>query len=266
VLRNQDESKVIRLVNDPLDPSYQNFQDMLLALVNAGLKTEKRANKIPISSQMTASEFNIYSKSWGDAIINNISNGTFLVDKTVSGGSTKFQLVKLDVDSFICLNKYSAKALLGGLLNESTYCAKSEKSDSDTLDTSTAADVMRITKGAKNMDLTINVRSVGNVFDFLGSVMLAQEKDPSKTLMIKPLNSGLSNYYVGYQTPSPLFRVYKDNRDIKMSTSVTYKGSTYSIAENDDSYSKVVMEYLSTLLTITKVPGSIPPSPAILVR
>ena len=266
VLRSQDESKVIRFVNDPLDASHRDFQDILLSLVNTGLKTEKRAKKVPISSQMSEAEFNSYSKSWGDAIITNISNGTFLIDKTVKGGSSKLQLVKLDIDSYICVNKYSAKAQLGELLNESAYCAKSAKNEFENSNPSNLPEVLRITKGAKNMDLTINIRSVGNVFDFLGSVMLVQQQDPSKMLMINPVNSGLGNYYTGYQSPSPLFRVYKDNRDIKMSTSVSYKGSTYSIAENDDSYSKVVMEYLSTLLTITKVPGSIPPSPAVLVR
>jgi hypothetical protein len=41
---------------------------------------------------------------------------------------------------------------------------------------------------------------------------------------------------------------------------------TYSIADDDDSYTKEVIEFMSTLVTIAKIPGAIPATPAVVVR
>ena len=266
-LRSQDGNQVVHLINDPMDPSHEKFQDALLLLIESGLRTERRSKKIPISNRMSEAEFNSYSKSWSDAIINNIANGSFGIDKNEKNGKASFQLVKIESKSEMCMNKFSAKNIFGDLFSESAYCANSSKNDLLQANAPSAS-VSKLTDGQKlrDMNLVINIRSAGNVFDYLGSVMLVQHQDPSRILMIKPSKSGLGNYYPSYQAPSPLFKVYKDRSDGKMAASVIYKGVNYSIADEDDSYSKVVMEYLSTILTISKVPGSIPPSPAVIVR
>jgi hypothetical protein len=45
-----------------------------------------------------------------------------------------------------------------------------------------------------------------------------------------------------------------------------YRGATYSIPDDSNSFSREVMVLLSQLLTLNKISGSIPPSPAVLVK
>jgi len=117
------------------------------------------------------------------------------------------------------------------------------------------------------IEMLIAVRSPGNVFNFLGTVMNAQlENVESKMIMIQPTQTVSDPYNSRHQHPVPLFKVYKNSLNIKRAASVKYKGDTYSIADDDDSYSKQVLEFMSTLISITKIPGAIPPSPAVLVR
>ena len=63
-----------------------------------------------------------------------------------------------------------------------------------------------------------------------------------------------------------LLRVYKNTSIPNPAYTVSYKGATYSIADDDESYTKPVLEFMSTLITLAKIPGAIPASPAVLVR
>ena len=58
----------------------------------------------------------------------------------------------------------------------------------------------------------------------------------------------------------------KNATNIDAAATVVYKGVTYSVADNDESYTKDVMEFMATLVTIAKIPGAIPASPAVVVR
>jgi tripartite-type tricarboxylate transporter receptor subunit TctC len=90
--------------------------------------------------------------------------------------------------------------------------------------------------------------------------------DGSKMVMIKPSLSVFDTYNERYKDAQPLFKIYKNQSVISPVATVKYKGVTYSIADDDQSYSKDVMEFMSTLVTVAKIPGAIPPSPAVIVR
>ena len=66
----------------------------------------------------------------------------------------------------------------------------------------------------------------------------------------------------------PLFVVKKGASSSDSLLSVTYQGETYSIPRenNNDSNTNQVLVMLSQMLTLTKVPGSIPLSPAVLIK
>lgn len=66
----------------------------------------------------------------------------------------------------------------------------------------------------------------------------------------------------------PMFVVNKGSTSGPTLMSVKYQGETYSIPKDDDfsSYTNLVLVMLSQMLTLTKVPGSIPASPAVLIR
>ena len=67
-------------------------------------------------------------------------------------------------------------------------------------------------------------------------------------------------------TSIPLFLVEKNGNTSNAIASVKYRGNTYSIPGANTSASREVLTLLSEILTLSKVPGSIPPSPAVLIK
>jgi hypothetical protein len=66
----------------------------------------------------------------------------------------------------------------------------------------------------------------------------------------------------------PLFVVKKGAESGRALMSVKYQGVNYYVPKDADesSYTNQVLVLLSQMLTLTKVPGSIPLSPAVLIK
>ena len=79
------------------------------------------------------------------------------------------------------------------------------------------------------------------------------------------LNAG-PNVNLADYPPVPLFVVRKNERLSNTFTSLSYRGDTYALPDDSASFTKDVMVLLSQLLTLNKISGSIPPSPAVLVK
>ena len=258
---------VIKFINDPMAPHYQKFQEALLLLIEVGLRSERRVASTPVSPLMNETAYLKYSQGWGDSFVDNLVKGTLQVVKKNKNGVASYQIYKNNTYSVMCVNKYQAQQLFGDLFSEDVYCENSAKNEVPEAKYSNFLTLHKQRNpNLKNMKLGIKLRSVGNIFDYLGSVMLVEQQNPAMGVLIHPSKNLLQSYYDSFKNPSPLLKIYKNDSSIKAVTSVTYKGDVYSIADNDDSYSKIVIEYLSNILTLAKVPGSIPASPAIVVR
>jgi hypothetical protein len=263
-----DNKIVHRFNNDPLNPQYVEFQNLLYLLIEAGLMVENIQVQTPIGPSIDKGILTKSFDSWGPSTIDSLAKGVISFEKIVNNKKESYQLVRNETKSRICVNAYRAKELFGNLLSSGSYCKDSPKYE--TADLNYAKAIQKFTSAypqSKNMELAIGIRSPGNVFDFLGSVLNAQYMgDDSKMVMIKPSKSVLDGYNSRYNVPHPLFKVYRDMRIANPVATVKYKGVTYSIADDDDSYSKDVIEFMSTLVTIAKIPGAIPASPAVIVR
>ena len=64
----------------------------------------------------------------------------------------------------------------------------------------------------------------------------------------------------------PLFVIHKNNTKEPALAKVNYRGNTYSIPDTNSGASRQVFVLLSQILTLNKVPGSIPASPAVLIK
>ncbi|WP_353432983.1 hypothetical protein [Polynucleobacter sp. MWH-UH23A] len=266
-LVSPDGEKVLRFVNDPMAPHYQKFQEALLLLIEVGLRAESRTQSTPITPPMSQAEYLAYSRGMNNALIDNIVKGSIEVVKKSKGSSISYQLFKNTPYSVMCVNKHEAKRLYDNFFHEASYCETSAVDDVSEMNYSSVSNMYKErSRDLKDMKINIKLRSVGNVFDYLGSVMLVQQKTPPKDVLIYPSRNLLQSYYDAYKEPTPLLKVYKNNSSINPVASVKYRGDIYAISDDDDSYSKIVIEYLSILLTMAKVPGSIPASPAVLVR
>ena len=260
-----DESVRLRVENDPLSKDYEYFQLVLRILMELGLRVEKISKKTPIGPPVEAAKSG--PSTFGDAVIEGISKGSLSVAEIKQNGKAYYQLNKVETVSRLCVNKYRAQQIVGGLLSPKTYCEHSEKLPKSLENFDQYLEwIKRHHPNTKNLDLSFKIRSTGNVFDFLGNVLIAQATHPEREILISPSQTDLQTTFAVYNKPTTLFKIYRNQPNIDAATSVIYKGNTYSIAANDDSHSKIVLEYISTLLTFSKVPGSIPASPAVIIR
>ena len=108
----------------------------------------------------------------------------------------------------------------------------------------------------------INVRSPREIFYFLGRIARPQIRTGAPSLTIG--DTAVSPKKI----PKPLFTVIcnSEHKSAEPLAQATHRGRTCLIPRDDDSYSAQVLQYLSLLITLSKVPGAVPTSPTVLVR
>lgn len=262
---NPNDTVHLRVENDPLSKEYDHFQSVFRILMELGLRVEKVSKKTPIGPAVELGKG--AHSAFGDAVIDGVAKGSFSIDEVRKDNKTYYQLNKVESISRLCVNKYRSQQIVGNLLSPKTFCASSEKLPKSLENFSDYLGWIKTHyPNANNLELSFKLRSTGNVFDFLGNVLIAQSMHPEREILISPSQTDLQTTFAVYNKPTPLFKIYRNEPSIPAATKVTYKGNTYSIAADDATHSKIVLEYISTLLTFSKVPGSIPPSPAIIMR
>ncbi len=259
---------VSRFQNSPNDPQYKSFQDLLYVLIEAGLTVETNKTKTPIGPPLLREEMARTFDNFGQSLITGMASGGVVVDKIEGSSPPLYQLHRVEEKSTMCVNKYRARDLLGELLSPAAFCTDSPQYDRS--DSNFRESIANFTKNfpeQKNMTLVISLRSAGNIFNFLGRVVQAQfdQADP-KMINLIPAAGVLDPFNKRYYTSQPLFKLHKNSGLNNAVASVSYKGDTYQIEDEDNSYTKSVLEFMSSLLSASKIPGSIPPSPTVIVR
>lgn len=119
---------------------------------------------------------------------------------------------------------------------------------------------------SKKPELLITMRSPNSVFDYLGQVVTAQNQESPYMVTIPPSKTTPPRK-IGQQNQYALLVVNRNSSTGRNFASITnLDGDVYSIPAKDNGYSPIVMKFVSQLLSLNKIPGSIPPSPAILMR
>ena len=259
-VRTKDNQLVHTFRNDARDPQYKEFQRLLYLMIDLGLTVEKSEVKVPIGPSIPSSNLASSFAMWATTFANDKNNLMSLEQNDKSGS---YQLMKKQTMTKVCINKYRSQEILGGLVSPTAFCADSIHVPPST---NNYQDIVSTFKSnwprANELTFSIKLRSAGNVFDFLGNVLLEQYSDPSNLIKIRPSRSMIKSD--GHELA--LLRVYKNTSIPNPAYTVSYKGATYSIADDDESYTKPVLEFMSTLITLAKIPGAIPASPAVLVR
>lgn len=265
-LRDKNNLVIFKKVNNPYLPDYEDFQLTMYTLIQAGLSTEVVPQKQIVSAPMTAEALN---RNVLAAVTAQNQPGSMVVP-VKSGGTTLYQLVRMMPMTRMCLNRQMEQNTLGGMFADSAYCNSSSTGIiPNTSLPSATVDALKRAGVQKDSILVIKLRSTRNVFDFLGTLVNLQNQDPPRH--IKVVNSDdfalkpdlrFDSHAVGY----PLLIVDKGNTPGKVLTSVRYQGDTYGVPADSQSYTRQVLALVSQLLTLNKVPGSIPSSPAVLIK
>ncbi|MGV0963350.1 MAG: hypothetical protein ACOYBT_05590 [Polynucleobacter sp.] len=270
-IRTVDNEEVAWWTNDPRSRDYKEFQLLLDVLLDAGLTVEAHPNKEPLGPPISEKDFSSNFQNYIELIKDTGNQSGRSLEKISINGKSFHQVYKTNVTTRFCINKYKSENLFGKKLGKSSYCADSpvpqekvgKKHYSDFL----ASILNDRNPGRKELELRIKLRSTGNIFDYLGNALIAQYQDPSRLVMVT--SKDVSTFKPNYEDPAtsiPLFKVYKNGPLEDAVSKVTYKSDVYYIKDDDGTYTKAVVEFLSTMLTLSKRINSIPPSPTILVR
>jgi hypothetical protein len=263
--RFNEDKAALRVENDPLSKDYDHFMNVFRILMELGLRVEKVTTKTSVGPLFEESKSPAFLGI--NSVIDGIAKGVLSVDEITKDGKKYYQLSRIDSTTRLCVNKYRTQEIVGNLISKKSYCANSEKLPPSKEKFDHYLSVLKNNyPNISDLELRFKIRSTGNVFDFLGNVLLAQSINPNRKIMIVPSQTDLATTYAVYNKPTNLFKIYKNDPNVTAAAKVTYQGNVYSIATNDDSHSKIVLEYISTLLTFSKVPGSIPASPAVIIR
>ena len=247
---------LVKFFNDPYSPKYVEFQRMLFNLVRAGITVEQTQSMMPVSAPMDSEMVN--RSLQGVATATSIP-GTALVPVKLAGGRDGFQVMRMmPPDARICLQQQAADEQLSFRVAQSAYC-KSSKASSTAID-----------KSKPEVTLIIKLRSVRNVFEFLGSLVNIQNAPDQRVIRVVDSEQVASNSNIEeiYAKSKPLFIVKKGTVASDSLISLVYQGTSYSVPrdDNNETYTNQVLSMLSQMLTLTKVPGSIPLSPAVLIK
>ncbi len=268
-LRDINNKVVKKWVNDPYSPDYRNFQQALYRLIDSGLSTEVVLQKQVLSAPMSAESVN---KNLEALVAAYALPGTTVLPAKGLDGKPAFQLVRITPTTRMCLTHVPDEAVLEEMFTDAAFCGNGDAGLTDRATTSTnkSTTPQKVSPDDKKT-LVIKLRSTRNVFDFLGSVVALQTGPQKKVIEIK--NSDLFQIDRRYlmdessnEGAFPLFVVEKNTPSRKPLVSVKYRGDTYSIPEQNAGASRQVLVLLSEILTLNKVPGSIPPSPSVLIK
>lgn len=257
-----DENNVTtsKLINDPYSPNYPEFQLALARVVAASLAVEQEAKRLPISPPLSIAEAknNLLAISSATNRPNVMLNP--ILDK--AGRVTSYQLEQMMTVPKLCFTFPDPLLSLDFSLPPSAFC------DSVRNDVIKKQSAQGVKKPIRSMKMEF--RSPRDIFYYLGAVVKLQN-DPTDPKMIGVLPSALIRSQMTVQEmvkgQVPLF-VVKENPSLNQDSLVKldYLNKTYVIPKEGSGYSREVLTIMSQIVTLAKVTGSIPASPAVLIR
>jgi hypothetical protein len=269
-VRDNKNKVLAKYNNNPYDPEYPKFQQALYRLIDAGLSTEIVMNKQVLSAPMDADTMN---KNMRALVASAALPGAVVMPADTSiNGKPALQLVRIMPETRMCINKDVSNKLIDAKLTEEAFCSSENGGIAHRANKIKDHSKKKIgSNDESKKTLVIKLRSTRNVFDFLGMVVNLQNRPDPVILKIK--NSDLFetdpsaiDAPMDEKNAAPLFIVEKNKSTSSPITSIQYRGQTYSIPSENNGATNMVIVLLSELLTLNKVPGSIPPSPSVLIK
>jgi hypothetical protein len=244
--------------NEPKDPKYPEFMTVFQSLIDSGLSTQTLIRNTPLGPPMSELAAAQFMPTFLNAKDKQNLTMEEIVDPKAKPGSPKFFQVYQSVPvSQVCIQRNERSADVEKRFGPSYFCLNSDEAQKFR-NNELMMDPGNSDK--KYSRISIQIRSNRGIYDFLGN--LINEQDPTKPYLIRARSLRDGQFQV-----MPLFVVEKNstNPGNTLST-VVYDGVTYTIPGSNNGYTTMVMNILTQLLTLNKVSGTIPPSPAVLIR
>jgi hypothetical protein len=251
----QADGTVQRYVNIPGLESYDKFQVMAKLFVKYNLTTQVTHTEVPVGPKLSDAQAAATLPSY-------LANGKVQLKYFPSTGKEKsyYQLVSVAENTSLCLGESAFKKEISERYGDSYFCSKPVANPFEQAKHTGISSVNNRAKGKAS--ISINIRSNRDIYQYLGQVLIVQASNPNDQVKIEP------TYVVTGQKPKPLpLLVVKKNDSVdNYLARVNYRGDTYSIPMEDNGYTPLVINVMAQLLNLNKVSGSIPLSPAVIVK
>jgi hypothetical protein len=252
------------LLNNPLLPGYADFQKQLRKLVDSGLTTELIASQVKIGPPMSPEQ--LLDKNGLVSYVGMADKNIVLLD--ISNGNQKqFQLFQNIKQVRFCFAPTPFQSEVVEYFGEGMLCANPFKTDDKK---SNAVGQLKADKKKSTADhnpLLISLRSTKDVFQYLGEVYDVQvaTTNPYTVGLRKWVDKGNSKLELSNDL-SPLFVISTGSPKERVVANIGYDGTQYYVPTENSGYSVYVINLLSQLVNLLKIPGSIPASPAVLIK
>lgn len=252
------------LLNNPNTEDYPQFQQLLYTLLDAGLTTEAVRLEKPIGPRFSEEQATKMIGEVGKLMMDagRLTGASIDIKPSTVGGRTFYQLHAAKSETRFCMAPPNQNPAITTRFGPHILCSPQTGLSGG------PAVKSAVVGSAKGPDptvemMSINLRSTRDVFRFVGQVIMAQTtRTPPLTVTIRTQTTAKQFEDI------PLLVVNRNTSAPADQTiaSVVYFGAQYSVPLRDNGYSSVVFDLLSLLVTLNKIPGSIPASPGILIK
>lgn len=262
---NDLNGKRVILNNNPLGDwaEYAKFQKELRLMIDGGLTTELLAKQIPISPLMREDQI---MKTNQMVEFVKLRDKNMIMQEVRNASGKYYQMVQVMPQARFCFEDTNKLDLVKNYFGADIECFNPLATSNKTPNTLSVAKVSG--KGGDvgpPKTLSITLRSTQDVFEFLGAVLIA-ETQLNRVVRLKALDDGGTKNISDIDREWPLLVANIDSGSSKTLARIDYDGVDYSIPMKDGGYSVGVMNLLSQLVNLLKIPGSIPASPAVLIK
>ncbi len=233
-------------LNDPSSPDYNVFQSTVYQLIDDGLTTEINDEMTDIGPVLSKEDF---TKVLPD--LSKLAEAKIKIRK-VREKPEGFQLSKVQPKAKFCMDSPSALRHWGQHMDcESTPNAGTQRPA-----------VIQQAMPAAQETLFIRLRSTKGVFRYLGK-LIALQSGPNPVIVTIRVPTATGQF-----EEQPILLVQKGAIPAadRLIASTNYQGTVYSVPLQESGYSARVFDLLSVMVTMNKIPGSIPASPGVLIR
>lgn len=235
-------------LNDPTSPRYNQFVSLMSELLEDGLTSEVTNEVIDVGPVLSKEDF--------AKLLPEISKllQTKFTFRKVGSQPEGFQISRVVPRAKLCMDSHKETRRYGLHMD----CGKPPSSSPDATKQAVRPGVL----ASRDDSLLIRLRSTRGVFRYLGRV-IALQSGPNPVVTTVHVKNAFDQY-----EDIPILVVDRGNRfstnDVVVSTN--YQGEVFSVPLKNAGYSSRVFELLSVMVTMNKIPGSIPASPGVLIR
>ena len=250
----QPNGKSTELINNPLRPEHDQFQQYLYKLINDGFTAEIIHESQKLGPPLTADKI---VPRFGDNAFAMFKDSNITLKEVGKSNAPLYQPIQVSSKFMFCITSDQyANYLPVKKYGATLYCE--DNNEEDLMKTSAAK--------KQQPTLIVRIRSTNNIFEYLGQVVKAQLADKPYIVTLPP-SAGTFNNNKGTLNRDALLIVNKDKPTPKPFAMIEGRdGATYTIPSDDNGYSPMAIKLLSQLMSLQKLPGSIPASPSVLLK